>query len=184
MMGLTDEENECRIRRVHKSGGSRSVRIARRNPATRGGISKAGRSQPPQARTEEKGQAFFFGPRGRVLKGFDRFCFFHLTRQFRIGQPLANNLANQVAEAVSVFQGLAIVEAKRLLVNITEQMEGFDRDIGAVQGTFQQAPEILQSVGVNVAVYISHGVVDDLVSVFGLQSKVRLKFAGEDIRSS
>ena len=44
-------------------------------------------------------------------------------------------------------------------------MERFDRNVGAIDAALQKAPEILQSVGVNIPVDILDGVIDDLVRV-------------------
>ena len=45
-------------------------------------------------------------------------------------------------------------------------MERFDRHVGATNGTFQQRPEVLEAVGVNLPVNVSFGVIDDVVGVW------------------
>ena len=40
-------------------------------------------------------------------------------------------------------------------------MERLDAEIGSVQTAFQEAPEILHGIGVDVPVHIFHGVIDD-----------------------
>ena len=50
-------------------------------------------------------------------------------------QPLAYNLAYHDIEAVAVVH-LAIVVAENLFIQIPEQVERFNRNVGALQATF------------------------------------------------
>jgi hypothetical protein len=67
---------------------------------------------------------------------------------------------------VFVVHGLTIIEAECLLIDVPEQVERFDAHLGAVRASLQQAPEILHSIGVDVAVNILHQMVHDVVFVF------------------
>ena len=78
---------------------------------------------------------------------------------------------------------LAGVESVSLLIQVTEQMIRLDLDIGPAQRTLQEAPEILHAVGVDQAVNVSLGVVDDLVLVGLVESLVAAKLIRVDGRT-
>ena len=44
-----------------------------------------------------------------------------------------------------------MIESKRLFVNVSEQMEGRNGNVGAGETALQQAPEVFHAVGVDVA---------------------------------
>lgn len=76
---------------------------------------------------------------------------------------------------------LALVEPENLFVQIPEQVEGFHRNVGALDGSLEQTPKVLQPVRVNAPLNVSLRMVDDLVLVFVSQGRVtavlvRLKF--------
>jgi hypothetical protein len=56
---------------------------------------------------------------------------------------------------------LALVEPERLLVEVAERMERLDIHIGSLETAFEQAPEILQSVGVDMTLCVGNGVIDN-----------------------
>src|SRR6266568_97482 len=60
-------------------------------------------------------------------------------------------------------------------------MERFDADIRAVYSAFQETPEVLAVVGVDVIANIGFGVVDNLVKILTTQSLIRLQFVGVDV---
>jgi len=85
--------------------------------------------------------------------GFDRSA---RLRQFgagerNIGKPLADDALESEREAEGVI-ATAIVEPESLLVKVPEQVERFDRYVGALDGPLQERPEVLATVGVDVAV--------------------------------
>jgi hypothetical protein len=47
-----------------------------------------------------------------------------LSREFFVREALAHDLADQITEAVPITHRQAIVEPKRLFVNVTEQWNG------------------------------------------------------------
>ena len=51
-------------------------------------------------------------------------------------------------------------------------MERFDTDVSTTETTFQQAPEVLDTVGVNAPVYIGFSVINDLVNVAAVRSEL------------
>ena len=87
-----------------------------------------------------------------------------MANQLLVHNPLTNDFANEKAEAVCIAQGQTIVESECLFVNITEQVKWLDTDIGTLNTAFQQAPEILTSVGVNVFPNLLYRMVNRLMS--------------------
>jgi hypothetical protein len=81
-------------------------------------------------------------------------CRFRLACQFLVCEPPSDDLRKCQSEAPTVIV-LALVVAKRLLVQIAEQVERLDADVGSFQAALQQRPEILDSVRVDVAVDVS-----------------------------
>jgi hypothetical protein len=75
---------------------------------------------------------------------------------------------------------LAVVVAKCLFIDIPEQVEGLDTNVGAMQTTLQETPEVLHRVGVDVSVNILYGVVNDGVLIIVFKTVVRFQFIGED----
>ena len=71
-----------------------------------------------------------------------------------------------------------------LFVNVAEQVEWLDADVGSVQATLQETPEVFHSVGVNVSVHVFDRVIDDSVPVVGLKPVIGFQFIGEDCRAS
>lgn len=67
------------------------------------------------------------------------------------------------------------VVAKRLFVQVVEQMEGLNAHVGSVDTALQEAPEILAIVRVNVAINVCFGVVNYLMGELTRQSVVRLQ---------
>ena len=70
----------------------------------------------------------------------------------------ATSDATFVNRAESVI--LRELKTERLLIEIAEQMKRFDRDIGALDGALQQRPKVFHTVGVNLPIDITLGVVD------------------------
>ena len=83
---------------------------------------------------------------------------------FFVCYAVTDNLFHDGGETLRI-RGLAVVIAERLFVQITEQMERLNADIGAMQTALEQAPEILHRVRVNIAVRIFDRMIDDGVLV-------------------
>jgi hypothetical protein len=97
-----------------------------------------------------------------------------------IGQTLADDVLEGQRETECVI-ATAIVEAECLLIEVAEQMERFYGYVGALDGALQQGPEILPIVGVDVAVNVRLGVVDDVVDVFAVPPFVGCERVGVEI---
>lgn len=106
-----------------------------------------------------------------------------LTGQFYVGQALVEHLADQFTGSFPIARRLAIVEPKGLLVEIPEQMEGFDAHIGSLESALKQIPEAFKIVGMNVSVRILDGVVNDRVLVVGVQAFIGQQLICEDSRA-
>jgi hypothetical protein len=105
-----------------------------------------------------------------------------LPRQLLIGQASASDGGQDFREAIPVI-ALAFVVAERLLIQIAEQMEGLDADVGSFQAALQQRPEILDPVRVDVAVNVLFRVVHELVNVVRIEAGIGRQFIGEDFRA-
>lgn len=79
-------------------------------------------------------------------------------------EALAANRAKQRAEAICIA-ALPGIEAENLFIDVTAEVKGLDRDIGAPDRTLEQRPEILNGVGRDAAIYILERVIDDLMRV-------------------
>lgn len=75
----------------------------------------------------------------------------------------------------------AIVETKTLLIDVTEEMERFDANIGSANRALEQAPKVFDSIGMHVATDICFHVVDDVVGVFLIKTDIRGKLIGEKL---
>jgi hypothetical protein len=64
--------------------------------------------------------------------------------QAGVGQALANDANGGMKEPQSIIQ-LAGVEPEGLFVQIAEQMEGFDADVGSLDGPLQETPEVVKT---------------------------------------
>ena len=62
-------------------------------------------------------------------------------------------------------------------------MERLHADVRAVQAAFQEAPEVLHRVGVDVAVHVLDGMVDDGVLVIVFKPIIGLQFVSENCGS-
>src|ERR1700726_699829 len=72
----------------------------------------------------------------------------------------------------AVIRELAIVVAKRLLIQVAEQMERFNADIRATDPALEQAPKVFESVGMDTTVNISLRMVNHLVRVVASQTPI------------
>ena len=75
----------------------------------------------------------------------------NLASKLIAGEALPNDLRNGKVKALAVVHAFAVVVPERLLVQIPEQMIGFYGNIRTAERSFEQAPEILQAVGMYFA---------------------------------
>src|SRR5579863_705921 len=67
----------------------------------------------------------------------------------------------------------AIVVTELQFIQVPEQMKRFDRNIGPIDAAFEEAPEILKSIGMYLAANVFNRMVNNLMSVLGLKAIVR-----------
>ena len=107
--------------------------------------------------------------------------FTHLAGKLGVGETLAGDIGGQPLEPIRVLERLlAVIVAKHLLIEVTEKMERFHADIGSIYPPLQEAPEVLDSVGVDVSVDVGFGVVDHHVDVGFSQATVGPERIGID----
>src|SRR3984957_9135594 len=68
-------------------------------------------------------------------------------------------------ETKSIMSQFPEVVAEHLLVQIPEQVKGFDAHVGALQSALEQTPEVFKPVGMNLSVNVLFRMVNDLVLV-------------------
>jgi hypothetical protein len=105
-----------------------------------------------------------------------------LADELRIHQSFSCEASNGFQESpfVVVF---AFVKSKGLLIQVSEKMKRFDRNIRAFDSALEQRPKVLQSVRVDMPFHIAFCVVNHLMHVFIGQFFVRTKFVGVNLRA-
>lgn len=81
-----------------------------------------------------------------------------LSRKLGIGEATANHLHHGESKTVLIGERIVlripIIESKYLLRNVAVKVEGFDGNVGSLQTALQEAPEVLNSLGMNLAAHI------------------------------
>src|SRR5437660_5162327 len=72
----------------------------------------------------------------------------------------------------------AIVVAKYLLVQVAEEMERFYVNVGALQTALEKAPEVFQTVCMDLPINVALGMVNRLVHVIAIQTDIGHKRIG------
>ena len=142
MFRMVRDETFRRVPQIHRSSRPPTHSLSRRDAETRSGVSKTGRRESqtarPETRVNKKAESSYaalgFGPRSfryRLEVSFRFFC--PLRRQFRIGQSLAYDLRTQKTKPISIVKWIifcrSIVKTEHLFVNVTVEMERFDRNV-------------------------------------------------------
>ena len=164
------------IRRKHSAD---SIRPALHYCAPRTCLQEEISGESKSQRTKTKGQSLGLGPRFPRHGLVDGFRFIQLTGEFRIGQPFADDLTDTDIESLRIGH-LAVVEPKRLLIDIAKQVEWLDTDVGSVQLPLNERPEVLHAVSVDVAIRVLDRVIDNLMFEAILQAIVGPQFISED----
>jgi hypothetical protein len=99
-----------------------------------------------------------------------------------ISEPLADNTSYRVNEPGHVL-GLAVIEPIHLLIEVAEQMERLHGNVGSLNAPLQQAPEVLQPVGVDVALGVALSVVNHLMDELLIQLLVGVEVVSENLGS-
>lgn len=107
---------------------------------------------------------------------------------FRVGETFAENMRENVIKSLAVvnrgFFASAIVETESLFIQIPEQVERFDANIGSLETALQQAPVVFEAVGVHVPTHVFVGVVNHFVSELTIEVIIGRQLIGEKNRIS
>jgi hypothetical protein len=98
-------------------------------------------------------------------------------------QTTASNPRTNDTEPLRVIQ-FALVVAKRLFVQISEQVERLNADVGAVKLSLDHTPEILHRVRVDVATDVLDSMIDDGMLIIVFQAIVGFQGVTEDSAAS
>src|SRR5208282_2728929 len=77
----------------------------------------------------------------------------------------------------------ALIEPESLLVQIPAQMRRVNTDVGSLEGPFQEAPEILDVVGMHVAANELDRMVNHFMRIDIGQAQVRFEGVGVEVRA-
>lgn len=67
------------------------------------------------------------------------------------------------------------------LIDVANHLEQFHAEVASADGSIQERPEVLQTVGVGVPAYLFLRVIDDLVCVFDVHAPVASGFIGVNL---
>jgi hypothetical protein len=76
--------------------------------------------------------------------------------QLLIGDAAANDLLQNFGKSLRIVP-LSLIVPKRLFIQVPNQMERLNTNVGSPDGSFQEAPEVLKPVGMNSAPDILNG---------------------------
>ena len=102
------------------------------------------------------------------------FVLYPLADQFVKGKALASKGRSRFHKPISIGS-LASIKPKRLLVQVSKQVERFDRNIRTFDRPLEQRPKVFNSVSVNDTIYVLFGMVDDSVKIITFKPSIRLK---------
>ena len=110
--------------------------------------------------------------------------FLHLAGDLSVSQAFASHLGYHLGEAGCVGVLVAMVEAEYLLCDISIKVERLNRDVGSVQSALEARPEVLNSIGVDVAANIAVNVIDYLMHVRASNEGIGGVFIGDEVSAS
>src|SRR5260370_25763249 len=87
-----------------------------------------------------------------------------LASQLLVSEATTRDMRHNTMKAFAIMRSLAIVVAEHLFVQIAEHVKRLNRNVRAFQPALEQAPEVFQSVGMDLAINVLLGVVNRLVS--------------------
>ena len=149
--------------------------------ASRTRVQKEVFGESESARPQAKGQASDRGPRFPRQGTLER-RFAHLAGEFRVSHPLADDLTNANIKPLGIGH-FPIVESERLLVNVAEQVERLNADVGSMQAALQQTPKVFHAVGMNITFHVFDCMIDNSVLVVRAQPIIRFQLITEDGRA-
>src|SRR5260370_16287439 len=93
--------------------------------------------------------------------------------QLLVSEATASDMRHDTMKTLTIMHQMPIVVAEYLFVQIAKHMERLNRDVCAFQSALEKAPEVFQSVCVNLSVHIALRVVNRLVNEMSIQSLIR-----------
>jgi len=100
--------------------------------------------------------------------------------QLTVAQTFAGDFTSKPLESIAVA-GLAGVEPEGFFVQVAEEVERLDANVGPLDGTLEQRPEILDAGGVDHPVHVLLGVVDNTVDEVAVKVVVRDEIIGHNL---
>src|SRR5437016_8675997 len=108
------------------------------------------------------------------------FCF---PGQIVPSDSTSNNGGTNGRKSVKVCK-LAIVVPESMFIKIAEKVKRFDAHIGPTNTALQEAPEIFESISVNLAIDVSLGMVNDLMRIFAREAIIGQQGIAIECRTS
>lgn len=105
-----------------------------------------------------------------------------LAGQLFVSKSSSDDMSHSKHEALNVVH-IPVVVAKGLLIDIPEQVGWLNRNIGPVNRPFQETPEVLYTVRMNIPVHVGFKMVDNFVSILRVHTPVARPFVGKHFRS-
>src|SRR2546428_2319871 len=101
----------------------------------------------------------------RFSKGWGWLVRYHLfQRETLIGEPPSGNRTDNARKSCPIHT-LPLIKPEALFIQISEQMKRFNTDIGPFDGPLQEAPEILDAVGMHGVFHLGFGMIYQLVNI-------------------
>jgi hypothetical protein len=109
-------------------------------------------------------------------------CLGILPGQLRVGQSLAGDSRTNLPKSLSVI-ALSLVEPEGLFVQVPAQVNRINTDVSPLEGPFQEAPEILDVVGVDLSANKVDRVVNHFMRVGVGKTEIGFEGIGVEMRS-
>ena len=100
--------------------------------------------------------------------------------EFLVCQSFTDNRRSNLPKAFTVIV-LPFVEPEGLLVQITIQMGRVNADVGSLEGTFQEAPKILDVLGINPSTHKFDRMVNHFVSIGIRETEIGFERVGDAV---
>jgi hypothetical protein len=101
--------------------------------------------------------------------------------QIPVRQPLPSDRRTHFSKTLAIVV-LSLIEPERLFVQIPAQMRRINTDVSSFEGTFQEAPEILDVVGVNLPGDKLDRVVNHLMRIGAGKAQIRFESVSVESR--
>jgi len=100
-------------------------------------------------------------------------------RELFVCEPFTGDAIHHPMESAGII-GFAGIVAVGFLVEIPEEVKRLNADVGSFDGPLQEAPEILNAVGVNPATNVFMGMVDHFMEITGIEASIGAVSVGVD----